>query len=581
MNVLAWRSEGGAALAAAPASAPAPHPNSGPSEAEGSGGPLVEKEVKEEEEETLGQLRDRQALASARASALGPRAVFVHIKVEDTDGEGAGGGDGEEATGGEGDGEREGEEEEEAEKEDQAEDEEDEEKEGQQREHHADAGADEVAPPQRARPPPGSYADTAVDYDEEEEEDDEDDEEEWGQDEVDDEEEEEWGEHEVVEGEAGEADPRDPRAQGSGAGMKGGSEEARPQKLPPGGRTEPRFPRARVRALGRLADNDGVQYDDAQKREEEEAGMVPEIAMRGGGDRAGSSQFVGVSWNTSRNKWRAQCKGRHLGFHTTEEAAAQAYIKYLEDGIVPAKRRESSTSQFKGVSWDKSMLKWRAECRGARLGCHATEEEAARALNKFIKDGIDPVDHREAHTSQFTGVSWNKSNKKWKAKCKGTRLGYHATEEAAARAYNKYLKDGIDPIKHRDATNTSQFMGVHRVKSTSKWRADCKGIYLGLHAAEKAAAQAYNVEAKRLGIALNVIPPTRAAGAGGNLVAGGGAGPGAVACGGGGPKRATPKTPASLAPRKKTTKRAAPTALEAPAPSKKMKLLVGHLSGRC
>jgi len=84
----------------------------------------AEVEVKEEEEETLGQLRDRQVLASARAAVPGPRAAFVHIKVEDStsgedaDGEGGGGrGGGGEATGGKGDGEGEVKEEEQEEEE--------------------------------------------------------------------------------------------------------------------------------------------------------------------------------------------------------------------------------------------------------------------------------------------------------------------------------------------------------------------------------------------------------------------------------------------------------------------------------
>jgi hypothetical protein len=225
--------------------------------------------------------------------------------------------------------------------------------------------------------------------------------------------------------------------------------------------------------------------------------MVPELAMRGGGDRAGSSQFKGVSWNTSRSKWRAQCKGRHLGFHTTENAAARAYIKYLEDGIVPAKHREASTSQFTGVSWDKSMLKWRAECKGTRLGYHATEEDAARAVSKYLEDGIDPVKHREVNTSQFKGVSWDTSKNKWKAQC--------------------------------------------------------KRAYLGIHATETAAAQAYNLEAARVGLTLNIIPPAGAAGA-----SGAGAGVRAeagTACkragGSAGPKRAAPKTSAAPAPSKK------------------------------
>jgi hypothetical protein len=61
---------------------------------------------------------------------------------------------------------------------------------------------------------------------------------------------------------------------------------------------------------------------------------------------------------------------------------------------------------LKGVSWNKRSKKWRAGCNGRYLGDHATVEDAARAYNKYIKDGIDHVKHREASTSQFTGVSW-------------------------------------------------------------------------------------------------------------------------------------------------------------------------------
>ena len=65
---------------------------------------------------------------------------------------------------------------------------------------------------------------------------------------------------------------------------------------------------------------------------------------------------------------------RTLGYHATEEAAAQAYDIYVKDGVVPAKlRARTSTSQFKGVSWDKSQGgRWAAKCKGKRLGYHAT-----------------------------------------------------------------------------------------------------------------------------------------------------------------------------------------------------------------
>jgi hypothetical protein len=144
----------------------------------------------------------------------------------------------------------------------------------------------------------------------------------------------------------------------------------------------------------------------------------------------------------------------------------------------------------------------------------------------------------------------------------GKHLGSHSKEEDAARACSKYLKDGIDPLKRREA-NTSQFKGVYWNKGEMKWKAQCKRKYLGLHTAEVAAAQAYNVEAERVGCKLNVIPPSGAAGPG--------AGAGECLGAGAGPKRAAPKTQTAPVASKKM-KRAATTTPAVSAPSKNMKL---------
>ena len=336
-----------------------------------------------------------------------------------------------------------------------------------------------------------------------------------------------------------------------GARSKVGSEVLRPKRLAPGARSHPGSPRARLRAPRRVADN----------AHEEEEGVVSEVVMRGGGDRAGTSQFKGVSWDKERKKWRAQCKEKFLGLHTTEEDAARAYIKYIKDGSVPG---AASTSQFTGVSWNTNRSKWQTHYKGTYLGLHTTEEGAARAYSKYVEDGIDPVEHRGANTSQFTGVSWHKNTNKWQAGCKGKHLGLHTAEEDATRTYRKYQEDGIAPVKHRDATSTSQFAGISWVKNANKWKVTCTSTYLGLHTTEEAAARAYNVEAERVGRPLNVIPAAGAAGAGVEPKrAGAGAG------GGAGPKRAAPKTPAAPATSKKAM-RAAPTTLAAPAPGKKM-----------
>jgi hypothetical protein len=199
--------------------------------------------------------------------------------------------------------------------------------------------------------------------------------------------------------------------------------------------------------------------------------------------------------------------------------------------------------------------------RAEASGNYTTEEAAARAYNKYLKDGVAP-EPAVWGASQIKGVSWRQRENKWKAECKGRQLGYHATEEDAARACSKYLEDGIDPVKHREAS-TSQFTGVSWNKKDKKWKVRCKGKYLGMHTTEQAAAQAYNVQAERIGVALNAIPPGRATGASADA--------GAGARGGAGPKPAAPETRAAHVTDKKT-KRAALRTPAAPASSKKTKL---------
>jgi len=52
----------------------------------------------------------------------------------------------------------------------------------------------------------------------------------------------------------------------------------------------------------------------------------------------------------------------------------------------------------------------------------------AQAVKKYAMDDVDPVRPR---TSRFMGVSWNEEHGNWRAMCKRTWLGYHATEKAA------------------------------------------------------------------------------------------------------------------------------------------------------
>jgi hypothetical protein len=84
-------------------------------------------------------------------------------------------------------------------------------------------------------------------------------------------------------------------------------------------------------------------------------------------------------------------KSRHLGSFADEEEAAVAYREaaaaIAQGGALPARpARAETSSQHKGVCWNKQKRKWRAEIRidGKRryLGCFADEEHAAAACRQ-------------------------------------------------------------------------------------------------------------------------------------------------------------------------------------------------------
>jgi hypothetical protein len=80
-----------------------------------------------------------------------------------------------------------------------------------------------------------------------------------------------------------------------------------------------------------------------------------------------------------------------------------------------------------------------------------------------------------AFSSRHTGVSWHKTNKKWRAKIRhgGEResLGYFATEAGAKARYDaRRLELGIDA----DALQSSDFRGVGCHKTDRKWKAQIR-----------------------------------------------------------------------------------------------------------
>ena len=154
---------------------------------------------------------------------------------------------------------------------------------------------------------------------------------------------------------------------------------------------------------------------------------------------------------------------------------------FSEDGA------QTTTSRFWGVTRHKPSKKWLAQYRDAdgkqrHIGSFDDEEEAARAVNKAISDaGLegkrrmnavdatgalvpkpsdapnyaprdrsavvapDPARAASATTSKFWGVSWDKSNRRWKAVYKDANgkthtIGRFDTQEEAAHAVNAAIR---------------------------------------------------------------------------------------------------------------------------------------------
>jgi hypothetical protein len=257
-----------------------------------------------------------------------------------------------------------------------------------------------------------------------------------------------------------------------------------------------------------------------------------------------------VYWHRLNQKWKAQIgiegKTLFLGRFDNEDDAARAFderaaplgrrVNFPGPGQAPALKRGAHgiVSQYKGVCWDIGHEKWRAQSgidgKQAHLGYHSSEEAAARAyderagplgwpVNFPVEEGQKQAVKEGA--SKFEGVYWDFDDNLWEAVGvkHGERvpLGTFETEEAAARAVDDHLVAALGlPRKHfpvegelRQASvdQASEFVGVCRQLKAKKWLAmiyiEGKGAYLGTFDSEEEAARAYDERAAALGKPVN------------------------------------------------------------------------------
>ena len=145
------------------------------------------------------------------------------------------------------------------------------------------------------------------------------------------------------------------------------------------------------------------------RKHSEEEKQKESKSMQGKIFKNTSSKYVGVYWDSSVKAWRSKIKYKQknydLGIYDIEENAALAYnhaaidmygeeanLNILNiDNFIPGEirikgKRVHCSSNFVGVDWDNSRKKWRSQIYYKHntyfIGRFDREEDAARAYNE-------------------------------------------------------------------------------------------------------------------------------------------------------------------------------------------------------
>ena len=159
---------------------------------------------------------------------------------------------------------------------------------------------------------------------------------------------------------------------------------------------------------------EGEGNDDSEALAEASEALVAQRKAAG----EVSSPFVGVRWDKSARRWRAEVPKANggkesLGYFHSEDAAvraieqrkgvkaknrddalakAEALAKASEAAVAQRKARGQASSQFVGVYWVAEKRQWRAEDQrkegGGVLGYFRSEEAAAQALEQHKRANV-------------------------------------------------------------------------------------------------------------------------------------------------------------------------------------------------
>jgi len=258
-----------------------------------------------------------------------------------------------------------------------------------------------------------------------------------------------------------------------------------------------------------------------------------------------ASKNIGVSWDKNTKKWKAPLKHNKKECYSRlfeNEEHADMKVNLLCDRLgkkgkntmidmkpVKIQQIQNLFSKYTGVVWNKNTKKWQSQLKHNKTkyygGLFENEEHAAMKVNSLcdrlgiehknptIDIEADKIQRIQNKTSKYTGVYWNKYQKKWKSELQYNKKKYSGrffeNEEHAAMKVNLLCDEfrierknpmiiiEPDAIQQQFINHTSIYFGVSWKKDIKKWRSQLtvnkKKYYGGNFDKEEDAAMSINL----------------------------------------------------------------------------------------
>ena len=136
----------------------------------------------------------------------------------------------------------------------------------------------------------------------------------------------------------------------------------------------------------------------------------------------------------------------HKNFNKTDNRLSNLEIVSSRENS--NRKHLKSSSKYTGVSWNKRNKKWMSyvvfKGKMIYLGYFTTEDEASEYYENAlisIKKGKNIKIKKHTYSSNYKGVCWDKKNKKWKAQIKhNKKTKFLGLFNTEIEAYNSYKK---------------------------------------------------------------------------------------------------------------------------------------------